>query len=52
MPSIQYCGSKSEVSKILAFDAHKQNCTRKLRVTEHVQNKCKTDSGNCLHKEH
>ena len=30
----------------------KQKCTHKLRVTEHVQNKCKTDSGNCLHKEH
>ena len=52
MPSIEYCGSKSEVSKILAFDAHKQNFTHKLWVTEHVQNKCKTDSGNYLHKEH
>ena len=52
MSSIQCCGSKSEVSKMLAFDAHKQNCTHKLRVTEHVQNKCKTDSENFLHKEH
>ena len=52
MLSIQYCGSKSEVSKTLAFHAHKQNCTHKLRVTEHVQDKCKADYGNCLHKEH
>ena len=37
----QYCGSKSEVGKMFAFDAHKQNCTRKLRVTDHVQNECK-----------
>ena len=47
MPSVQYCGSKLEVSKILAFDAHIQNW-----VTLHVQNKCKTDSGNSSHKEH
>ena len=52
MPNIQYCGSKSEASIMLAFNVHKQNCTHKLRVTEHVQNKCETDSGNCLHKDH
>ena len=52
MHSIQYCESKSEISKMLAFDTHKQNCTHKMAVTEHVQNKCKIDSGNCLHKEH
>ena len=37
---------------MLAFDVHKQNCTHKLRVAEHVQNKCETDSGNYLRKEH
>ena len=52
MPSIQYYGSKSEASIMLAFDGHNQNCTHKLRVTEHVQNKCKTDSGTCLRTEH
>ena len=51
MPSTQYCGPKSEVSKMLAFDVHEQNCTQKLWVTKQVKNKYKTDSGNCLHKE-
>ena len=39
MPSTQYCGSKSEVRKILAFDVHKQNCTHKLGSL----NMCKTN---------
>ena len=52
MPSIQYCEFTPEEGILLAFDVHKQNCTNKLWVTEHVQNKCKTDFGNCLHKEH
>ena len=52
MLSIQYCESKLEVSKMLAFDVHNKISTHKLRVTEHVQNKCKTDSGNCSHEEH
>ena len=37
---------------MLTFVVHKQNCLHKLQVTEHVQNKCKTDSGKYLHKEH
>ena len=52
MLSIKYCGSKSEASIMLALDVHKQNCSQKLRITEHVQNKCGMDSGTCLHKEH
>ena len=51
-PNMIVCGSIAILPKRKISDTHSLNCSSKLLVTAHSQNKCSIDSFSVLHREH